>query len=80
MPRYTVRYDLRSHVQAAAKTFYASIRALVALVDNSAPDSDFNLAHRRIRAARRACEVARDALEHHQAKHGGTDAGGDGVR
>ena len=56
--------------QAAVQKFRASIRDLVVLVDNSAADSDFNLAQRRIRAARRACEVARDAMENHQAEHG----------
>ncbi len=56
--------------QAAAKTFYASLRALVALVDNSALDSDFNLAHRRIRADLRTCQAAQDAMEQHQEEHG----------
>ena len=56
--------------QAAAKKFYASIRALVALVDNSAPDSDVNLAHRRIRADLRTCQAVRDAMEQHQEEHG----------
>ena len=64
-------YDsLRQEHQAAVQNFRASLRDLVVLVDNSAADSDFNLAHRRIRAARRAFEAARDALEHHQAEHG----------
>jgi hypothetical protein len=62
--------SLRHEHQAAVQSFRASIRDLVILVDNSATDSDFNLAHRRIRVARRAYEVARDALEHHQAEHG----------
>ena len=62
--------SLRQEHQAAVRKFRESIGDLVVLVDNSAADSDFNLAHRRIRAARRACEVARDALEHHQAEHG----------
>ena len=56
--------------QAAAKNVYVSIRALVALIDDSAPDSDFNLAHRRIRADLRTCQALRDALEHHQEEHG----------
>ena len=60
---------LRHEHQAAVQNFRASVRDLVILVDNSAADSDFNLAHRRIRVARLACEVARDALEHHQTEH-----------
>jgi hypothetical protein len=64
------RDSLRHERQAVAQNFRASIRDLVILVDNSAADSDFNLAHRRIRVARRAYEAARDALEHHQAEHG----------
>jgi len=55
--------------QAAAKNFYASVRALVALIDHSIPDSDLNLARRRIRANLRTCQAARDALEHHQEEH-----------
>ena len=66
-----VKYDsLRQEHQAAVQTFRASILDLVILVDNSATDSDFNLAHLRIRAARGACEVARATIEHHQAEHG----------
>ena len=60
----------RQEQQAAAKNFYVSIRALVALVDNSATNSDFKLAHRRIRADLSTCQAVRDALEHHQAEHG----------
>jgi hypothetical protein len=56
--------------QAAAKNFYASIRALVALIDRSAADSDFDLAHRRIRADLRACQTARDVMEQHKDEHG----------
>jgi hypothetical protein len=55
---------------AAARRFRASLHDIVALVDTSATDTDFNLAHRRIRAARRAYEAAQDALEDHQAEHG----------
>jgi len=62
--------SLRQEHQAAVQKFRESIGDRVVLVDNSGGDSDFSLAHRRIRAARRACEVARDALEHHQAEHG----------
>jgi hypothetical protein len=61
---------LRQKHRTAVQNFRAAIRDLVLLVDNSATDSNFNLGHRRIRAARRACEVARDAIEHHQEKHG----------
>ena len=64
------RDSLQHEHQAAAQNLRAAIRDLVILVDNSAADSDFNLAHRRIRVARRAYEAARDALEHHQAEHG----------
>jgi hypothetical protein len=64
-------YDwLRQEHQAAVQDFRGSIRDLVVLVDNSTANSDFNLAHRRIRAARRTCESARDAMEHHLAEHG----------
>jgi hypothetical protein len=56
--------------RAAIQSLRVSIRDLVVLVDNSATDSDFNLAHLRIRATRRDCEMARDALEYHQAEHG----------
>jgi hypothetical protein len=62
--------SLRQKHQAAVHNFRASISDLVELVHNSAADSDFNLAHRRIRAARRSCEMARDAMEHHQEEHG----------
>jgi hypothetical protein len=62
--------SLRQEYQAAVQDFRTCIGELVLLVDVSATDSDFNLAHRRIIAARRACEVARDALEHHRAEHG----------
>ena len=61
---------LRQEHQAAVHNFRAAIRDLVALVDNSAADSDFNLAHLRIRSARGAYELAQTALEHHQAVHG----------
>ena len=64
-------YDsLRQEHHAAVQNFRASIRDLVVLVDHSAADSDFNLAHLRIKAARGACEVALATLEHHQAEHG----------
>ena len=62
--------SLRQEHRAAVHNFRAAIGDLVELVDNSATDPDFNLAHRRIRAGRRACEEARDALEHHRAEHG----------
>jgi hypothetical protein len=62
--------SLRQEQRTAVQNFRASICDLVVLVETSAADSDFNLAHRRIRAARRDFEAARDALEHHQAEHG----------
>jgi hypothetical protein len=65
------KYDLlRQEHQAVIQTFRASIRDLVRLVDNSGTDSDFYLAHLRIRAARGICEAARATMEHHQAEHG----------
>lgn len=64
------RDSLRQEHRASVQNFRTSVRDLVVLVDNSSADSDFNLAHRRIRAALRAFEVARDALEDHQAEHG----------
>jgi hypothetical protein len=64
-------YDsLRRELQAAVQDYRASIRGLVVLVDNSAADRDFQSGHRRIRIAHRACDAARDALEHHLAEHG----------
>ena len=48
------------------QNFVAAIRDLVALVDTSATDSDFDLAHVRIRAARGVYEVAQVALKLHQ--------------
>jgi hypothetical protein len=62
--------SLRRELQATVQDYRASIRDLIVLVDNSATDSAFNLAHRRIRVAHRTCEAARDALEHHLAEHG----------
>ena len=62
--------SLRQEHYAAVQKFRASIRDLVVLVDHSGADSDFKLAHLRIRAARGGCEVARATLEHHQAEHG----------
>jgi len=63
-------HDLRRQEhQAAVQKFRASIRDLVVLVDTTAAESDFNLAHRRIGAARRTCDMARDAMDHHQAEH-----------
>ncbi len=62
--------SLRQEHRAAVKTFRASIRDLAVLVENSAADSDFTLAHLRIRASCGACEVARATLEHHQVEHG----------
>jgi hypothetical protein len=64
------RDSLLHEHQAAAQRLHASIRDLVILVDNSVADTDFNLAHQRIRVARLHYEATRDALEHHQAEHG----------
>ena len=66
-----IEYDsLRQEQRAAVKTLRGSIHELVILVENSAADSEFTLAHLRIRAACGACEVARATLEHHQVEHG----------
>jgi hypothetical protein len=62
--------SLRQERHATVQRFRASIRDLVVLAERLAADSEFNLAHRRIRAARLDCDVARAALEHHQAGHG----------
>ena len=56
--------------RAAVKNYVAAIHALVALVDQSADNLAFNLAHLRIKAARGRCDVTQAALEHHQAEHG----------
>jgi len=59
---------LREH-QATVANFRAAIGGLIVLVDNSATDSDFNLAHLKIRIARGACELAHATLVHHQEGH-----------
>ena len=64
------RDSLQREHKVAVHNFHASIRDLVVLVDTSAADVDFNLAHRRIRATRRACEATRDGLDHHREGHG----------
>jgi hypothetical protein len=64
------RDSLRQEHQEAVLSFPTSIRDSVKLVDNSFADSDFNVAHMRIRAARGACEAARATMEHHQVEHG----------
>ena len=56
--------------RAAGKNYVAAIHALVGLVNHSAEDQAFNLAHLRIKAARGLCEVTRAALEHHELEHG----------
>ena len=66
----TERDALRDEHRAAVQGFRASIRDLAVLVDTSATDPNINLAHRRIRAALRDCEVAQDLLGYHQAEHG----------
>jgi hypothetical protein len=62
--------SLRQEHRLSVQNFRAAIHDLVVLVDHSAADSGFNLAHLRIRAARGACEVARATLEHHKVEHG----------
>ena len=58
--------SLRQELRAAGQNLVATIRHLVGLVDTSATDSDFDLAHVRIRAARGVYEVAQAALKLHQ--------------
>ena len=62
--------SLRLEHRAAVQHYLAAIRDLAALVDTSATDSEFDLAHLRIRAASGACQVAEAALKLHPAKHG----------
>ena len=66
--------SLQQEHQATVANYRAAIRYVVALVDNSAADPDFNLAHWRIRATRGACEIARATLEHHREEHGCQDS------
>ncbi len=61
---------LRQEHQAAILAFRVAIGDLVALVESSAADSDFTLAHRRIRATGGACEIALAAVEQHREDHG----------
>jgi ABC-type branched-subunit amino acid transport system substrate-binding protein len=56
--------------RAAVHNYHAAIRLPVVLIDRSATNSDFNLAHLKTKAARGLSEVALAALEHHQAEHG----------
>jgi hypothetical protein len=64
------RDSLRLEHQIAFGIYCGAIRALVVLVDHSAEDRDFKLAHLRINAARGASELARATREHHEAEHG----------
>jgi hypothetical protein len=64
------RDSLRQERWIAVRNFREAIHALVVLVEKSGTDSDFDLAHLQVRAARGACEIARAALELHQAEHG----------
>lgn len=64
------RDSLRQERWIAVQNFRVAIHDLVVLVEKSGTDSDFDLAHLRVRAARGACEIARAALELHQAEHG----------
>jgi hypothetical protein len=47
--------------RAAVHNYHSAIRELVALVDSSAKDSDFDRVHLRIKSARGLCEVAQAA-------------------
>jgi hypothetical protein len=62
--------SLRQEHQATVAKFRAAICDLVVLVDASATDSDFNLAHLKIRSAHGACGLAQATLVLHQAEHG----------
>ena len=54
---------------ATGRTLRASFRELAVLVDDSAADVAFTLAHWRKTAAWGAHEVARAALEHYREEH-----------
>jgi hypothetical protein len=56
--------------RAAVNNYVAAIHALVGLVNHSAEDPAFNLAHLRIKATRGLCDVRRPALEYHELEHG----------
>jgi organic hydroperoxide reductase OsmC/OhrA len=56
--------------RAAVKNYIAAIHDLVALVDQSAENLAFNRAHLRIKVTLTLCDVARAAMEHHEAEHG----------
>ena len=65
------RDSLRRERLIAVQNFRQAIHDMVTLLQASgAQDSELDLAHLRVRAARGACEVARAALELHQAEHG----------
>lgn len=61
--------SLRREHQASVASFRAAIRDLIVLVENSATDSGFDLAHLKIRVARGSCELAKATLAHHQIEH-----------
>jgi len=60
---------LRQERWIAVGNFREAIHDLVVLVEASGTDSAFELAHLRVKATRGACELARAALERHQAEH-----------
>ena len=62
--------SLRQKRCMAVQNFRAAIHDMIVLVEALGTDLDFDLAHLRVRAARGACEIARAALELHQAEHG----------
>jgi hypothetical protein len=64
------RDSLGQEYREAVQNYIETIRDLAALVDISVTDSEFDLAHLRISAARDACEVAQAARNFHLAKHG----------
>jgi hypothetical protein len=61
--------------RAAVKDYLAAVRDLVALVDHSsATNTQSNLAHLRIKAARGRWEVTQAALTLHELEHGCTNS------
>jgi hypothetical protein len=56
--------------RAALENYIAAIRSLVALVDHSAANPAFDLAHLRVKAARGLCDTTEAALGRHEIEHG----------
>lgn len=56
--------------QAAVENYITAMRSLVALVDHSAANPAFDLAHLLITAARGLCDTTQAALGRHEIEHG----------